>query len=108
MQFILIFHYLADKTEAQPRNKLMPSVYTITDSSCTGTNQLERIGPLLLTHENGDFGAVSVTELSCAAPILKVVVTYRMGFCATPVVDPDLQISGGGGRGRAVIQTLRR
>ena len=76
MQFILIFHYLADKTEAQPRNKLMLSVYTITDSSCTGTNQLERIGPLL-THENGDFGAVSVTERSCAAPIFKVVVTYR-------------------------------
>ena len=74
----------------------MPSVFIITDSSCTGTNQLERIGPLL-THENSDFGAISVTERSCAAPILKVVVTYRMGFCATPVADPDLQIRCGGG-----------
>jgi len=71
MQFIFIFHYLADKTEARPSNKLMPSVYTITDSSCTGTNQLERIGPLL-TNEDGDFGAVSVRERICAAPILKV------------------------------------
>ena len=76
----------------------MLSVYTIADSSCTGTNQLERTGPLL-THENGDFGAVSVTERSCAALILKVVVTYRMGFCATPVADPDLQIRGRGGGG---------
>ena len=27
---------------------------------------------LVFTHENGDFGAVSVKERSCAAPILKV------------------------------------
>ena len=27
---------------------------------------------LLFTHENGDFGAVSVKERSCASPILKV------------------------------------
>ena len=85
----------------------MLSVYTITDISSTGTNQLERIGPLL-THETGDFGAVSVTERSCAPPIFKEVVTYRMGFCAIPAADPDLQISRGEGRGRAVIQSLRR
>ena len=30
-----------------------------------------RIGPLF-THNNGDFGAISVTERSCAAPIFKV------------------------------------
>ena len=27
---------------------------------------------LLFTHENGDFGAISVTERSCAAPISKL------------------------------------
>ena len=30
-----------------------------------------RLG-LLFTHKNGDFGAISVTERSCAAPISKV------------------------------------
>ena len=35
------------------------------------TRQLFRIEPLF-THENGDFGAISVPERSCAAPILKV------------------------------------
>ena len=29
------------------------------------------VGPLL-THKNGDFGMISVTRRSCAAPILKV------------------------------------
>ena len=33
--------------------------------------KLYRIG-LLFTHENGNFGAISVTERSCTAPILRV------------------------------------
>ena len=36
---------------------------------------------LVFTHKNGDFGAISVTERSCAAPhrSLKWSVTYRIG-----------------------------
>ena len=36
---------------------------------------------LVFTHKNGDFGAISVTERSCAAPhrSLKWCVTYRIG-----------------------------
>ena len=36
------------------------------------------IGPLL-TCKNGDFGAISVTERSCAAQISKCRITYRIG-----------------------------
>ena len=35
----------------------------------------------MFTHKNGDFGAISVTEQSCAAPIYLTwsAVTYRIG-----------------------------
>ena len=41
---------------------------------------------LLFSHENGGFGAISVTERSSPSSILKVFkwnVTYRIGFCET-------------------------
>ena len=41
-----------------------------------------RIG-LLFTHKNGDFGAISVTEGSCAVPISKVERHISDWFCAT-------------------------
>ena len=34
---------------------------------------------ILFTHKNGDFGDISVTEQSCAAPTSKWGVTYRIG-----------------------------
>ena len=40
-----------------------------------------RIGHLF-THENGDLGAISVTERSCAALVSKV--TYRIGVHTIP------------------------
>ena len=46
------------------------SVHTIPDSCCAGTKPY-RIG-LLFTHKNSDWGAISVTERSCATPISKV------------------------------------
>ena len=39
-----------------------------------------RIG-LLLTHKNGDFGAISVSGRSCAAPVMRVYRPYWIGFC---------------------------
>jgi len=41
-----------------------------------------RIG-LLFTHKNGDFGAISAAERSCAAPISKVERHISDRFCAT-------------------------
>ena len=41
------------------------------DSSCVGTKTIPGIG-LLFTHKNRDFGAISVTERSCAVTISKV------------------------------------
>ena len=41
-----------------------------------------RIG-LLFTHNNGDFGVISITEWSCAAPISKVEQHISDRFCAT-------------------------
>ena len=41
-----------------------------------------RIG-LLFTNKNGDFGAISGTERSCAAPISKVECFISDRFCAT-------------------------
>ena len=40
---------------------------------------------LLFTHKNGDFGPISVTERSCAAPrrSWKRITTYQKGFCPT-------------------------
>ena len=38
---------------------------------------------LLFTHKNSDFGAISVTERSCAAPISKVESHISDRFCAT-------------------------
>ena len=37
----------------------------------TPTRKPYRIGPLF-THKNGDFGAISITERSCTATILRV------------------------------------
>ena len=45
-------------------------VHTIPDSFCAGMKTIP--GRALFTHKNGDFGAVSVTERSCAAPISKL------------------------------------
>ena len=45
-------------------------VYTIPIDFVPARKQ-DRIG-LLFTHKNGDIGAISVTERSCAAPISKV------------------------------------
>ena len=40
-----------------------------------------KLCPRKFTHENGDFGSISVTERSCAAPTSKVGShTYRIGF----------------------------
>ena len=36
---------------------------------------------LLLTHKNGDFGAISVSGRSCAAPVMRVYRPYGIGFC---------------------------
>ena len=36
------------------------------------------------THNNGDFGAISVTERSCAAPISKWRVAFRVGVHIIP------------------------
>ena len=36
---------------------------------------------LLLTHNNGDFGAISVSGRSCAAPVMRVYRPYWIGFC---------------------------
>ena len=38
---------------------------------------------LLFTHENGDFGAISVTERICSAPISIVERHISERFCAT-------------------------
>ena len=40
-----------------------------------------RIG-FLFTHKNGDFGAISVTERSCHAPILRMERHLSDWFCA--------------------------
>ena len=45
------------------------------------TRKPNRIGPLF-THENGDFGAISVTERSCHAALISKVeshTSYRIG-----------------------------
>ena len=47
------------------------AVFTVYWIAFGPTRQLFRI-ELLFTHENGDFGAISVTERSCAAPILSL------------------------------------
>ena len=47
------------------------AVFTLYWTAFGPTRQLFRIEPLF-THENDDFGAISVTERSRAAPILKV------------------------------------
>ena len=47
----------------------------------TPARKLYRIGHLF-THENGDLGAISVTERSCAALVSKV--TYRIGVHTIP------------------------
>ena len=47
------------------------AVLTLYRTAFGPTRHLFRIEPLF-THENGDFGAISVTERSRAAPILKV------------------------------------
>ena len=36
---------------------------------------------LLLTHKNGDFGAISVSRRSCTAPVMRVYRPYWIGFC---------------------------
>ena len=59
-------------------------VYSIPDTfwACAGTktipDSLNRTG-LLFTNNKGDFGAISVTERSCAAPSLKV--ENHTSFC---------------------------
>ena len=46
-------------------------VHTIPDSFCAGTKTIPD-GASVYTHKNRDFGAISVTERSCATPISKV------------------------------------
>lgn len=47
-------------------------VQIIWDSSCTDSKTIPDRASDLFTHENGDFGMISVTERSFAASILKV------------------------------------
>ena len=46
-------------------------VYTVLDSFCAGTKTIPDRASVY-THKNRDFGAISVTERSCATPISKV------------------------------------
>ena len=46
-------------------------VHTIPDSFCAGTKTIPDRASVY-THKNRDFGAISVTERSCATPISKV------------------------------------
>ena len=51
--------------------KQSEAIVTLYQVAFTPAQKLYWIG-LLFTHENGDFGAISVTERCCAAPISKV------------------------------------
>ena len=50
---------------------------------------------LLFTHKNGDFGAISVTERSCTAPISKVE-SHISGRCSFSCRHEKLSGSGPG------------
>ena len=57
-------------------------VRTIQESFCVCRKSIPGIG-LLFTHKNGDFGLISVTERSCAAPVSKVERYISDRFCVT-------------------------
>ena len=48
------------------------TLHTIQDGFCAGTKTiLDRVS-VPNTHKNGDFGEISITKRSCAAPVSKV------------------------------------
>ena len=53
------------------RDAYRVGVHTIPDSFCAGTKTIPDRASVY-THKNRDFGAISVTERSCATPISKV------------------------------------
>ena len=61
-----------------PRN--LHSFFPFKRKGYTGTKIISE--GHLFTHENGDLGAISVTERSCAALVSKV--TYRIGVHTIP------------------------
>ena len=80
---LLVLHQAADSLYQHFCVAFLVYVLIIPDSVRAGAKPY-RIG-LLFKHKNGDFGAISVNERSCAAPISKVeVVTYRRGVHTIP------------------------
>ena len=57
-------------------------MFTVYRIAFAPTRKPYRIG-LVFTHKNGDFGAISVTERSCAAPISKAGGASHIGRCAS-------------------------
>ena len=64
-----------------PTLSVTKSVHTnIGITAFARTRKSYRIG-LLLTHKNGDFGAISVSGRSCTAPVMREHRPYWIGFC---------------------------
>ena len=61
----------------------MGYVFTLYRIDLAQTQKSYRVG-LLFTHKNGDFGAISVTERSCAALSLNWRVTYGIRVHTIP------------------------
>ena len=73
----------------------MGYVFTLYRIDLAQTQKSYRVG-LLFTHNNGDFGAISVTERSCPALSLNWRVTYGISvhtipdrFCTDTKTIPD-------------------
>jgi len=60
------------------RHKVFKTMFTLYGVAFAPARKLYQIG-FLFPHKNGDFGAISVTERSCASPISKVEshISYR-------------------------------
>ena len=61
----------------------MAYVFTLCRIACAQTQKIYRIG-LLFTHNNGNFGAISVTERSCPALSLNWRVKYGISVHTIP------------------------
>ena len=64
-----------------PTLSVTKSVHTIIRITAFARARKSYRAGLLCTHTNGDFGAISVSGRSCAAPVMRVHRPYWIGFC---------------------------
>ena len=64
-----------------PTLSVTKSVHTIIRITAFARERKSYWAGLLLTHENGGFGAISVSRRSCAAPVMREHRPYWIGFC---------------------------